>query len=199
MKNDKINECCEWLRVFMEQPSTLIIFLLISYVDLLLGSALLSSTNSLVSFATIGFVHNIILYLQTAELILQLVLFQSRFFSHWGYCLDTLLVVSTLGNIFQKPTLHLLGFLRVWRFLQVCHTHVMIEALAHDRTKTELQNQTEEYIELKRRVEVAERNKTLTEEEISTLKEALTLAAMDVAAAKSLSGGVDVDVVAYAK
>jgi len=75
----------------------------------------------------------------------------------------------------------------------------MIEALAHDRTKTELQNQTEECIELKRRVEVAERNKTLTEEEISTLKEALTLAAMDVAAAKSLSGGVDVDVVAYAK
>ena len=182
----------------MEQPSTLIIFLLISYVDLMLGSILLSGT-SMVSYATIDFVHNIILYLQTAELILQLLLFQSRFFSHWGYCLDTLLVISTHGNIFQKPTLHLLSFLRVWRFLQVCHTHVMIEVLAHDSTKKEFQLQTEEYIELKRRVEVAERNKTLTEEEVSTLKEALTLAAMDVAAAKSLSGDVDVDVVAYTK
>ena len=193
MKNDKINEWCEWLRAVIEQPSTLIIFLLISYVDLMLGSILLSGTSSLISYATVDFVHNIILHLQTAELVLQLVLFQTRFFSHWGYCLDTLLVVSTLGNIFQKPTLHLLGFLKVWRFLQVCHTHVMIEALAHDRTKKELRNQTEEYIELKRRIEVAERNKTLTEEEISTLKEALTLAAMDVAAAKSLSGDVDVD------
>ena len=180
----------------MEQPSTLIIFLLISYVDLMLGSILLSGTNNnLISFATIDFVHNIILYLQTAELVLQLVLFQTRFFSHWGYCLDTLLVISRVGNIFQKPTLHLLSFLRVWRFLQVCHTHVMIETQAHDRTKRELQSQTEEYIELKRRVEVAERNKRLINDEVSTLKEALTLAAMDVAAAKSLSGDVDVDVV----
>ena len=199
MKNDKINEWCEWLKAFMEQPSTLIIFLLISYVDLMLGSVLLSGTSNLISFATVVFVRNVILYLQTGELILQLVLFQTRFFSHWGYCFDTLLVVSTLGSIFQKPTLHLLGFLKVWRFLQVCHTHVMIEVLAHDLTKGELQLQTDEYIELKRRVEVAERNKRLTDDEVSTLKEALTLAAMDVAAAKSLGSGIDVDVVAYTK
>ena len=75
----------------------------------------------------------------------------------------------------------------------------MIEVLAHDLTKGELQLQTDEYIELKRRVEVAERNKRLTDDEVSTLKEALTLAAMDVAAAKSLGSGIDVDVVAYTK
>jgi len=69
MKIDKINEYCEWLRAFMEQPSTLIIFLLISYVDLMLGSVLLSGTSNLISYATVDFVHNSILYIQTAVLI----------------------------------------------------------------------------------------------------------------------------------
>jgi hypothetical protein len=108
------------------------------------------------------------------ELTMQLVLFPLRYFSHWGYCFDTALVSGKVfnGQYFniERHHLHIASFLRVWRFVQVVQSFIVIESSKHARTKDELLN--------------AEQEKRLAMEEIDTLQEALQLAAVDVAAMK---------------
>jgi hypothetical protein len=103
-----------------------------------------------------------------------MILFRVRFFSHWGYCFDTILVGTKVfnGHYFDvKPHhLHILSFLRVWRFVYVVQSYLAIEISRHARTKEDKSN--------------FEREKSLAMEELDTLREALKLAALEVAAMK---------------
>ena len=157
---------------FIEQPHVVIVFLLIVYTDIVLESISLSSGG--VSNAAVDGLHDTILNLQGIELLLQMILFRVRFFSHWGYCFDTILVGTKVfnGHYFDvKPHhLHILSFLRVWRFVHVVQSYIAIEISRHARTKEEKSN--------------VEREKNLAMDEIDTLREALMLAALEVAAMK---------------
>ena len=90
------------------------------------------------------------------------------------YCFDTILVGTKVfnGHYFDvKPHhLHILSFLRVWRFVHVVQSYIAIEISRHARTKEEKSN--------------VEREKNLAMDEIDTLREALQLAALEVAAMK---------------
>jgi hypothetical protein len=168
---------------FIEQPHVVIIFLLIVYADIVLESISLSSGG--IRSAAVDDLRDMILNLQCIELFLQMILFRVRFFSHWGYCFDTLLVGTKAfnGHNFDvKPQhLHILSFLRVWRFVHVVQSHLAIEISRHSRTKEELSSQVKSVSDWERDVE---REKRLAMEEIDTLREALKLAALEVAAMK---------------
>jgi hypothetical protein len=157
---------------FIEKPLVVITFLLIVYADIVLESVSLSSNG--VSSAAVDGLHGMILNLQCIELLLQMILFRVRFFSHWGYCFDTILVGTKVfnGHYFDvKPHhLHISSFLRVWRFVHVVQSYLAIEISRHARTKEEKNN--------------VERERSLLMEEIDTLREALKLAALEVAAMK---------------
>jgi len=145
---------------------------------------------------------SIILYIQCFELLLQAFLFRSRFFGHWGYCLDSMIIVSRLGHFLPALYIQMLSYLRVWRFIQVVQTYLKVEVTAHIHTKDELSTQIASTNEWKKKAEIAEgQAQQHSNEELETLREALNLAAIDVAAMKSLTNGgygaLDVDVVAY--
>mmetsp|Transcript_3656 Transcript_3656/g.8266 ORF Transcript_3656/g.8266 Transcript_3656/m.8266 type:complete len:226 (-) Transcript_3656:517-1194(-) len=157
------------LEYYIEVPSIIIIFLLIAYVDLLLGSCVLhSSSGSLMSVNTIDAIHNVILSLQLFELLLQMCIFRHRFFSHWGYAFDTILLITRMLNnhsilATNRHHLHLLSFLRVWRFVRVVQAYVDIEVRKHLRTKKKLAMQIESTNEWKWKA-------TLTEEDVQREK-----------------------------
>ena len=199
----------------IEEPSFVILFLLLAYADILLGSMNLYGAESLGNIS-IERLRTITLYLQCCELLLQLCIFHARFFSHWGYALDSFLVVGRFIRV-DPRRLHLLSFLRVWRFFRVVQTYVAIERSKHDRTREELTSQIESTKEWRRKArtkkEGTDREERLSKqneltvkmcrEEIGTLREALQIAALDVAAMKEktgvsdqvMEGVVDVDVV----
>ena len=166
---------------FIEQPNVVIIFLLIVYLDIVLES--ISHSSGGIISARVHVLRDIILDLQCTELILQMVLFRIRFFSHWGYCFDTVLVGMKVfnGHYFDvKPHhLHILSFLRVWRFVHVVQSYLSIEISRHARTKDELSSQVKSFEDWKCDVE---REKRLAMEETDTLREALKFAALEVAA-----------------
>ena len=160
----------------IEEPSIVTFFLLIVYVDIILGS--LSFTGGINHTATaIVILRHMILYIQCIELFLQMILFHVRFFSHWGYCFDTILVGAKLCHgqytlDIRTHHLHLLSFLRVWRFIRVVQSYLAIEISRHNQTKGELSALMEYTTEYKRKIVFAE-------EEIEILNEALTVAALD--------------------
>lgn len=190
------------LEHYMEDPSIVILFLLAVYVDLVLWSwSLFDDTNSS-SSGTIESLRTVILYVQCSELMLQMILHRARFFSHWGYAFDTVLVYARLLDEFgildaNQHHLHLLSFLRAWRFVRVVQTFIATEIAAHDGTKKELSTRIESAEEWKNKAalseEDADREKRISkqnremvnmfQEEIDTLQEALRIAAVDVAAA----------------
>ena len=155
----------------IEQPHVVILFLLLVYVEIILESLALSG---IIFSPTVNRIHKMIINLQCIELGLQLILFPLRYFSHWGYCFDTALVSAKVfnGQYFniERRHLHIASFFRVWRFVQVVQSFIVIESSNHARTKDKLLN--------------AEQEKRLAMEEIDTLREALQLAAVDVAAMK---------------
>lgn len=156
---------------YLEQPHVVILFLLLVYAEIVIESLALSG---IIFSPTVNRIRKMIINLQCMELALQLILFPLRYFSHWGYCFDTALVSAKVfnGQYFniERRHLHIASFLRVWRFVQVVQSFIVIENSKHARTKDELLN--------------VEQEKRLAMEEIDTLRQALRLAAVDVAAMK---------------
>lgn len=157
----------------IEEPHVVTFFLLIVYVDIILGTMSIAGG---ISNIAIQILRRMILYLQSIELLLQLILFHVRFFSHWGYCFDTILVGAKLLNgqysiDISDYQLHLLSFLRVWRFIRVVQSYLAIEISRHEE---ELSSLIEYTTECRRKI-------TEAEEEIELLNEALTVAALDAA------------------
>lgn len=157
----------------------------------------------MMSVTTIDAIRNVILSFQLFELLLQMCIFRDRFFSHWGYAFDTILLITRLLNNYSilatnRHHLHLLSFLRVWRFVRVVQAYVAIEVRKHLRAKRKLAMQIESTNEWKWKATLTEedvqREKRLSrqsrdvvkgyQEEIDTLREALKIAAQDVAAVR---------------
>lgn len=164
------------MEYFVEDPSVVVLFLVVVYIDIILESYVLSG-------ASIGIVietaHTIILCLQAFELLLQMCLFQTRFFSHWGYAFDSIFLSTRILNEFDQVNtsrlkLHLLSFLRVWRFVRTVQAFTRIEVKELKKKVFVLQEN------IKREQSISEQN----QETVATLQEALRIAAIDVAAAR---------------
>jgi hypothetical protein len=87
----------------------------------------------------------------------------------------------------SQHQLHLLSFLRVWRFVHVVQAVVAGERSRHSRTKQELSEWKRKATALREEAEREKRssmkNRELVRGEVETLREALKIAALDVAAA----------------
>lgn len=163
----------------LEEPHIVTFFLLIVYTDIILGTIYITGGINNTIPVVIHILRNMILYLQCIELLLQMILFHIRFFSHWGFCFDTIIVGAKVINgqfnvEISAHTLHLLSFARVWRFILVVQSYIANEISRHNQTKVELSSLIEYAREYKRKI-------TLAEEEIEVLNEALTVAALDAA------------------
>ena len=114
---------------YIEQPHVVIIFLLIVYMEIILESL---SLSGIIFSQTVNRIRKMIMNLQCMELTMQLVLFPLRYFSHWGYCFDTALVSAKVfnGKYFnmERRHLHIASFLRVWRFVQVVQSFIVMKA-----------------------------------------------------------------------
>ena len=119
------------------------------------------------------------------------------FFSHFGYCLDLLVVLTcVMSEIYDDfETVRLLGFIRVWRLarlvstaLDTAHTDHTVTKLslkdAEEQTKR-MQTQIFHLIELKQKeTDLRKSNEKMVQsykDEVETLGEALKVAAYDVA------------------
>ena len=133
--------------------------------------------------------------------------FGIEFFTHLGYCLDMLIISSIVcNNIYESGIdllfpLQFLSFLRFWRVARLVSMMVSKVEVEHDNTKSKLNEiirqakmQNVEYkrlevsvtkeVELRKEVE---RSLRAYKDEVETLREALKIAAMDVA--MTASGG----------
>jgi len=157
-------------------------------------SIILRLLTSLTSFTTICFV---------IELCGLIYAFGINFFSHHGYCIDMSIIVVCIGNNMYNTGLDLifplafLGFLRFWRIARLVSMMISNVERKNDVTKSmlmqtemQLKTKTMQYnrldaslrneVDLRKQVEKALLS---YKDEIETLKEALKIAAMDVAMA----------------
>ncbi|KAL7549268.1 hypothetical protein ACHAWF_012546 [Thalassiosira exigua] len=176
------------LEMYIDDPHVVSLFLLVAYTDILLESLVLSGSSL---GAAIDGLREAFLLAQLFELLIQLAIFNVRFFGHWGYALDTVLVTTRLLNnggflATDKQHLHCLSFLRVWRFVRVVQSFIANEVSDHNRTKADFASQIKSANKWKKKAEDAERETRqfkAAKEEIVMLREALNIAALDVAAA----------------
>lgn len=117
-EGDKSNEWMDVLRTHLDDPSTQILVLLLVYFDILLGATeVIADETTTYHFEPL---RAIILVIHAIELVAQLVVFRTRFFEHFGYPLDALIIASRLAGLGHSHT----GFLRVWRILRLVESYV---------------------------------------------------------------------------
>ena len=110
------------------------------------------------------------------------ILFRIRFFVHYGYLIDTLLITGRIARDYAMLELsasHLILMnlvLRIWRFVILLNTFITIEQQKQFVTKKELKEWKEKALQFEETVKICN-------EEVTTLREALNIAAKDVAAA----------------
>lgn len=110
------------------------------------------------------------------------ILFRKRFFTHYGYLIDTLLLSGRIARDYAMVELsasHLILMnlvLRIWRFVRLLNTFITIEQQKHVATKKNLKEWKEKALQFEETVKICN-------EEVTTLREALNIAAKDVAAA----------------
>lgn len=177
--------CRQSLASFVEKPSTQLLTILFIYFDII-GQCLLTGAspsplwNIMFLFTTVFF---------TIELLLQALLFHVRFFSHWGCLVDTVLIVMRLGREYSSSFemnhqhLVLLNFLKVWRFARLLNSFIAIEKQKCIALRQKLKSQIESTNGWKEQALLSEDVAKVCNEEVKTLREALKIAAHDVAAA----------------
>jgi len=123
--------------------------------------------------------------------------FRMSIFSHYGYCLDIIIISIILyDEIYEMDIFpsRLLGLLRIWRIARLVTTSLEKVYAAHDTTKVNLrnaENQVEklrmqsEQLQVSNKAEIDSRNKVENmlcafKDEVETLKEALQIAALEV-------------------
>ncbi|KAL3792171.1 hypothetical protein HJC23_009635 [Cyclotella cryptica] len=204
---DRLKKVHDIIEYYIELPSVQIFVLMLIYFDILLGAtqkAVDNNVNPSIASNSFDFetLRMIILYVHAIELLMQMAVFRNRYFSHWGYSLDTLLITTRLLNrhtkwVFGLENSHLTGFLRVWRFLRLIQTYLAIETKHHIHTKRELSCQLRAVDEFKKKTACLEsdleRERLLRKQnedvakkcrdEMETLREALRIASFDVVAA----------------
>ncbi len=191
--------------IYLDLVASIIIFVLENDVGTLTNTAKIEKiidtestifrlTSSLSNFTTFCFVIDICGLMYA---------FGLKFFSHIGYTIDFCVIMSVMWNNLNNNVLdlyfpvQLLGFLRCWRVSRLVATLVANVEQKHEETKIKLhdveirlQNQKKECnmleasksSETKLRKQV-ERLVQAYKDEVETLKEALKIAALDVAAA----------------
>lgn len=177
--------CRQSLASFVEKPSTQLLTILFIYFDII-GQCLLTGAspsplwNIMFLFTTVFF---------TIELLLQALLFHVRFFSHWGCLVDTVLIVMRLGREYSssfemnQQHLVLLNFLKVWRVARLLNSFIAIEKQKCIALRQKLKSQIESTNGWKEQALLSEDVAKVCNEEVKTLREALKIAAHDVAAA----------------
>ena len=114
----KSNEWMDVLRTHLDDPSTQILVLLLVYFDILLGATeVIADETTTYHFEPL---RAMILVIHAIELVAQLVAFRTRFFEHFGYPLDAVIIASRLAGLGHSHT----GFLRVWRILRLVESYV---------------------------------------------------------------------------
>jgi hypothetical protein len=138
--------------------------------------------------------------------------FGIEFFTHFGYCLDMLIISSIVCNNIYEPGIDLifplqfLSFFRFWRVARLVSMMVLKVEVEHDNTKLKL-NEMERQAKMQnaeyKRLEVSvtkevglrkevEKSLLAYKDEVETLREALKIAAMDVAmTVNGESGNID--------
>mmetsp|Transcript_28556 Transcript_28556/g.44979 ORF Transcript_28556/g.44979 Transcript_28556/m.44979 type:complete len:263 (+) Transcript_28556:194-982(+) len=183
----------ELCRQFVERPSTQLLTIFFIYLDiighcLLPGENLRSMWNAIFHITTAFF---------TIELLLQALLFHTRFFSHWGCLVDTLLIAMRLVRdyssfeIINQQHLVLLYFLRCWRFARLLNSFIDTEKQKCTALRRKLKSQIESTNDWKKKALLSEDFAKVCNDEVKTLRHALKIAADDVAAA--LVGKVNIE------
>ena len=145
----------------------------------------------------------------TFELLLQAILFHTRFFSHWGCLVDTVLIAMRLVRgytsfeIINQHHLVLLYFLRCWRFARLLNSFIATEKQKYTALRRKLKSQIESTNVWKKKALLSEDIAKVCNDEVETLRHALKIAADDVAAAMlgkvnteltdSITGGHELD------
>jgi hypothetical protein len=83
----------------------------------------------------------------------------------------------------NQQQLAMFNFLRVWRFARLLNTYVAIEKQKQVALRKKLKLQTESTNDWKEKALLSENIAKVCNEEVKTLREALTIASRDVAAA----------------
>ena len=180
-------ELCRQLASFVEKPSTQLLTILFIYFDIIGQCLLTGESPSPLPLWNIMFLFTTVFF--TIELLLQALLFHVRFFSHWGCLVDTVLIVMRLGreysSLFEMKQQHLvlLNFLKVWRFARLLNSFIAIEKQKCIALRQKLKSQIESTNGWKEQALLSEDVAKVCNEEVKTLREALKIAAHDVAAA----------------
>lgn len=191
----------KWIKTtrrHLDNPSFQVMILLFIYLDIILGATQHAADSDVTTTLHLEPIRAFILYIHAIELIVQMTLI-NRYFSNMGYMLDTVLIGTRLVGM---PHSHLTGFLRVWRLFHLVETYISIETQTHTETKHELSRQLRIVGEFEKKVQtmesdlaheklLSEKNRDITKEcqdEIETLREALRIAAIEVAAATAIQG-----------
>lgn len=167
------------LAKIVEKPSTQLLTIFFTYLDII-GRCLLLSSENTSPIWNIIFLFTSVFF--TCELLLQALLFHTRFFSHWGCLVDTVLIAMRFGteytSLFEMNQTHLvlLNFLRCWRFAKLLNSVVSTEKQKCAACKKKLKSQIESTNEWKAKA-------LSSEDQVKTLREALRIASIDVAAA----------------
>ena len=152
---------------FVQKPSFDIGLLVLIYLDIIAQCLVIGGEPTPMWSAISQFATAIIAF----EISLQVVLFHDTFFSHFGYLLDTTILLVRLGVKLNPTHFLFLNFLKAWRFARLVNCCVSIEKGKQSALRRRL--------ELKWKKKAEDAN-----EETETLRAALRFAAEDLAAAK---------------
>jgi len=178
--NEETSSMKQKLEYFIEGPNTQIVMLFFVYLDVIamIFSNLLTNQSS-GWWSIIGHLCAVVFIV---ELVVHAIIFRKRFFVHYGYLIDTLLVSGRIARDYAMLELspsHLILMnlvLRIWRFVRLLNTFITNEQQKHIVTKNKLKEWKEKALQFEETVKICN-------EEVTTLREALNIAAKDVAAA----------------
>jgi hypothetical protein len=178
--NEETSSTMKKLQYFIERPNTQIVMLFFIYLDVIamIFSNLLTSQSS-GWWSIIGHLCAVVFIV---ELLMHAILFRIRFFVHYGFLIDTMLVSARIArdcamvdmSVNQLILINLV--LRIWRFVRLLNTFITNEQQKHIVTKNKLKEWKEKALQFEETVKICN-------EEVTTLREALNIAAKDVAAA----------------
>ena len=178
---------------YLKSSACQLFIIALVYFDILLASTEIAAANDNTTYHFEP-LRTLILFIHAIEIIAQMIALRSRFFNDWGFIVDLALISS---RVLGLPHSHHTGFLRAWRLIPLIETYLANEKSEHFETKRELSRQLNVLEELKKKTialeseleqeRIACKQKEdvamIRLEEIETLREALKIAAVEVAAA----------------
>ena len=130
------------LQYAIERPNTQLVMLFFIYLDIIamIFSNLLTNQSS----GWWSIIGHFCIVVFIVELMMHAILFRKRFFVHYGYLIDTLLVTGRIARDYamlelSASQLTLMNLvLRIWRFVRLLNTYIDIEQQKRIVTKNKL-------------------------------------------------------------